>query len=100
VLFADASATHPKEVTAVAAGDEVRFVFVGAEIVSAVGCHGGDPQDCIGLVGVKPLGCDRRTIETIPLALGPETRWTVDLASGAYQLDVFASYESEGASGT
>ena len=99
VLNADGPAARPKEVTAVVAGDEVRFVFAGAEIVSAGGCHGGDPQDCIGSVGVKPLGCDNRSVETIPLELGPETTWTVDLEPGAYELAVFASYESEGANG-
>ena len=45
------------------------------------------------------IGCKNRTVETIPLAVGPETRWTVDLEPGAYELDVFAYYESGGASG-
>jgi hypothetical protein len=98
VLFADAPRVHPKEVTAVAAGDEVTFAFPGTEIVSAGGCH-GDRDDCIGAVSVMPLGCRRGRIERIPLALGPETRWTVDLEPGAYELYLSASYESEGASG-
>ncbi len=96
----DSAAVRPKEVTAVAAGDEVRFVFVGAEIVSSSGCHGDDPQDCIGYVHVTSLGCDHRWVEIVPLALGAETLWTVDLEPGAYQLDVFGYFESDaGATG-
>jgi hypothetical protein len=96
----DTGTIHPKAVTAVAGGDKVAFAFPGAEIVSASGCHSDDPQDCIGEVSVKPLGCDDRTVATVPLARGPLTRWTVDLEPGAYQLDVFVYFESdEGATG-
>jgi hypothetical protein len=36
----------------------------------------------------------------VPLALGRETRWTVDLEPGAYELDVCGYFESDvGASG-
>jgi hypothetical protein len=96
----DSAAVSPRKVTAVAAGDEVRFVFAGAEIASPSGCHGDDTQDCIGSVRVKPLGCDERKVDRVPLALGPETRWMVDLQPGAYRLDVFGYFESdEGATG-
>jgi hypothetical protein len=48
----------------------------------------------------RPLGCDDRTIETVALAPGPQTPWTVDLEPGAYELDVFGYFESDaGATG-
>jgi hypothetical protein len=96
----DSVPVHPKAVTAVARGDEVTLVFSGAKVVRPSGCHSEDEQDCIGSVSVKPLGCQDHELESVPLNLGPETRWTVDLEPGAYQLDVFGYFESdEGATG-
>jgi len=96
----DSGPIHPKAVTAVAAGDEVTFAFPEAEIVSGSGCHSDDPQECIGEVIVRPLGCDDRTVETVALAAGPQTPWRVDLEPGAYELDVFGYFESDaGATG-
>ena len=96
----DSRPVHPKAVTAVARGDEVKLVFTGARVVRPSGCHSDDEQGCIGYVHVRPLGCEGREVESVPLALGPETRWAVDLEPGAYQLDVFGYFESdEGATG-
>ncbi|HEY7002654.1 MAG TPA: hypothetical protein VH281_00110 [Gaiellaceae bacterium] len=96
----DTGPIQPDEVTGVAPGDQVTFVFVGAKVVRPSGCHSEDEQECIGSVSVKPLGCEGREVESVPLALGPETRWTVDLKPGAYQLYVFAYFESaSGATG-
>ena len=97
--FGDTGPIHPNAVTGVAAGDDVAFTFVGVKVVHAGGCQGGDEQDCIGSVSVKPLG-SAREVERVPLAPGSETRWTVDLEPGAYELDVFAHFESDaGATG-
>lgn len=96
----DSGPVHPKAVSVVMPGDEVTFLFEGADIVRSSGCHSDDEQDCIGSVSVRPLGCEDREVERIPLALGPETAWTVDLEAGAYELDVFGYFESElGATG-
>jgi hypothetical protein len=96
----DTGAVHPKAVSVVMPGDEVTFVFDGAEIVRSGGCHADDEQDCIGSVSVRPLGCEGEEIERVPLELGPETPWTVELEPGAYELDVFGYFESEiGATG-
>jgi hypothetical protein len=96
----DSGPIHPAAITGLAAGDEVVFVLDGAEVVRASGCQGGDEQDCIGSVSVKPLGCEKPEVESVPLVLEPETRWTVDLDPGAYELDVFAYFESDaGATG-
>lgn len=99
-VCADSAAVHPDAITVALAGDEMMFVFSGAEIVRPSGCHTEDEQACIGYVHVKPLGCEGREVARIPLALGPETPWTIDLARGAYELDVFGYFETEeGATG-
>jgi hypothetical protein len=96
----DSAAVHPEAVTVVMPGDKLTFAFRDAEIVRSKGCSSGDEQDCIGTVVVRPLGCEGREVERVPLALGPQTRWTVDLATGGYQLDVFGNFESgSGATG-
>jgi hypothetical protein len=96
----DSGPVHPKVVTAVARDDEVTLVFIGAKVVRPSGCHSDDEQGCIGYVYVRPLGCEDREVEAVPLALGRETRWTVDLEPGAYELDVFGYFESDaGATG-
>jgi hypothetical protein len=99
-MCGDSPAVHPDAITVAQPGDEVTFVFSGADVVRATGCHSEDEQGCIGYVHVRPLGCEDREIERVPLVLGPETRWTIDLERGAYELDVFGYFESsEGASG-
>jgi hypothetical protein len=98
-LCSDSPAIHPDAITVAQPGDEVTFVFSGADIVRPSGCR-GEEQGCIGYVYVKPLGCEDREVERVPLALGPETRWTIDLETGAYELDVFGYFESSsGATG-
>ena len=99
-MCSDSPAVHPNAITIAMPGDEVTFVFSGADIVRPSGCHGEDEQGCTGSVQVKPLGCEDRQVERVPLALGPETRWTIDLEFGGYELDVFGYFESsDGATG-
>jgi hypothetical protein len=93
-VCSDSAAVHPDEVTVVQPGDEVTFVFSGADIVRASGCHAEDEQGCIGSIQVRPLGCEDREVERVPLVLGPETPWTIHLETGAYELDVFGYFES------
>lgn len=99
-VCSDSPAVHPNAITIAMPGDEVTFVFRGADIVRPSGCHSDNEQDCIGTVSVKPLGCEDRELDRMPLALGPETRWTIDLEFGGYELDVFGYFESsDGATG-
>jgi hypothetical protein len=99
-VCSDSAAVHPDAVTVAQLGDEVTFVFNAADIVRASGCHAEDEQGCIGSVQVRPLGCDDREVERVPLSLGEETRWTIRLERGAYELDVFGYFESsDGATG-
>jgi hypothetical protein len=92
-VCSDSAAVHPDEVTVVQPG-EVTFVFSGADIVRASGCHAEDEQGCIGSIQVRPLGCEDREVERVPLVLGPATPWTIHLETGAYELDVFGYFES------
>jgi len=99
-VCSDSPAVHPNAITIAMPGDEVTFVFSGADVVRPSGCQAEDEQGCIGYVQVKPLGCEDREVERVPLALGPETRWTIDLEFGGYELDVFGYFESnDGATG-
>jgi hypothetical protein len=99
-MCGDSPAVHPEAITIALQGDQLTFLFSGAEVVRPDGCHSETEQDCIGWITVKPLGCEDREVERVPLAHAPETRWTIDLERGAYELDVFANFEtSEGATG-
>jgi hypothetical protein len=94
-VCADSGPVYPEAVTVALDGDEVTFVFEGARIVRPSGCHSDDDQGCLGYVHVRPLGCDDRQVARLPLTRGPETRWTIDLERGAYQLDVFGYFETD-----
>jgi hypothetical protein len=49
---------------------------------------------------VRPLGCLEKEVTTIELPATGQLHWRVDLEPGAYQLDVFAQFESnDGRSG-
>lgn len=90
---------RPELLSLVRSGEEVAIVIEGADVIRSQGCFGGGEQDCIGLVSVRRLGCEKQ-VASIPLALGPETRWRVDLAPGTYELDVFAYFDApDGRSG-
>jgi hypothetical protein len=75
---------RPEVVTAVAAGDRVTFVLPEAAF---------QPESS---VTIRPLGCSDQEVGRITLEPGTgEQEWTVDLDSGAYQLDVFARFEAD-----
>jgi hypothetical protein len=92
---ADSGPIHPAQVTVARSGEAMKFVLENAQVRRPPGCVAPTEQACIGAVTVRPLGCARRSLATIPLVLGRETRWTVDLEPGAYQLDAFAYFESD-----
>jgi hypothetical protein len=92
-VCADTGPIAPAKLSTIHRGETVRIVFEDAKVVRSVGCSGAEEQDCIGSVAVHPL-CKRKTVESIPLALGPETAWRVDLDPGRYELDVFAYFEA------
>ena len=80
----DGAPGHPEQVTAVQPGDSVSIVLSDARVRKE------------GAFVVRPLGCERKVVETVQLAPGEQsTVWQVDLANGAYQLDVFTLFESD-----
>jgi len=91
----DSGPIHPQQLTVVRPGDEVTFSLENATIGSPEGCHASDEQGCIGIVTVRPLGCERKAVSTIPLEKGRETHWKVGLEAGSYQLDLFAYFKAD-----
>ncbi|HWB57416.1 MAG TPA: hypothetical protein VG479_10815 [Gaiellaceae bacterium] len=90
---ADSAPVEPARLSTVRPGEEVRILLVDADVARPEGCSGEEERSCIGNVAVHPL-CRKRTVAEIPLAVGPETTWRADLAPGAYELEVFASFDA------
>jgi hypothetical protein len=96
----DSERPSPKQLSTVRFGEEVRLGLKGAEVVRPEGCVSEDEQSCIGTAAVHPLGCAKKTVAEIPLAVGPATTWRVELDSGAYEVEVFAYFDApDGRSG-
>jgi hypothetical protein len=97
---ADAVRPSPTQLTTVRPGEEIRLLLEGAAAVRPEGCVSEDEQSSIGTAAVHPLGCARKTVAEIPLALGAETTWQVELDPGAYEVEVFAYFDApDGRSG-
>jgi hypothetical protein len=83
-VCADSAVPHPPSVTSVAAGDRVTFIIDGASV----------KKD--STVTIRPLGCGDPEVDELAFEPGPGgLEWTVDLDHGAYQLDVFAVFETD-----
>jgi hypothetical protein len=91
----DSGPIHPDKVSIVHPGDTLTFVLGSAIVARPEGCQAADEQGCIGTVTVRPLGCDRKAVSTIPLSEGRGTAWAVGLDAGAYQLDLFAYFKAD-----
>jgi hypothetical protein len=73
----------PEQLSVVRPGEALTIAFVGASAVD-------------GSASVRRLGCDEE-LASVPLE--PETRWEVDLEPGAYELEVFGTFEAGSANG-
>jgi hypothetical protein len=84
-VCADAGApTYPDAATSVESRDRVTFVLRGATFEHE------------SVVTIRPFGCADRETDTIVLEPGSgEHTWAVDLAWGAYQLDVLARFTAK-----
>jgi hypothetical protein len=90
----------PDLLSTVRPGEEIRILIEGADVIRPDRCVSEDEQGCIGSAVIRPLGCEDETVAEIPLELGPDTAWSVDLPPGDYELDVVAYFEaSDGRSG-
>jgi hypothetical protein len=86
---------HPAELTVVRPGDEVSVTLDGASVVRAENCHSETGKSaCIGEITIRPLGCERTT-RVVPLTVGTGTRFALDVAPRAYEVDVFAYFAAE-----
>jgi hypothetical protein len=79
-----AEPSAPAELSVVRPGETVQLVLKGVSSAK-------------GSLSVRPLGCDD-VLETVPLT-GPATSWTVGLAPGSYELELFAAFETASATG-
>lgn len=73
----------PEQLSVVRPGETVTIALVGSSAVE-------------GSASVRRLGCEE---EVVSVPLGPETRWEVDLEPGAYELQIFTTFEAGTASG-
>jgi len=82
---ADSAWPHPERVTVVHPGDGVSVILSEADV----------RKD--GTVTVLPFGCEHTILKTIPLDPGVQsTAFPIDLEPGAYELQVFAPFKSDG----
>jgi len=86
---------HPKQLSIVRPGEVITVSLEHAQVVRAEGCNGGRERDCIGVIQVHPLGCEKLVAYTISLEPGKTTRWKVAVPPGAYELETFAHFESD-----
>jgi hypothetical protein len=73
----------PEQLSLVRPGETVTIALVGSSAVD-------------GTASVRRLGCEE---ELVSVPLGPETRWKVDLEPGAYELQIFTTFQAGTASG-
>jgi len=94
-VCSDAAYPHPKQLSIVRPGEVITVSLEHAQVVRAEGCNGGREQDCIGVIRVHPLGCEKLVAYTISLEPGKVTRWQVAVPPGAYELETFAYFQSD-----
>ena len=68
----------PEQLSVVRPGETVTIALVGSSAVD-------------GTASVRSLGCEE---ELVSVPLEPETRWEVDLEPGAYELQIFTTFEA------
>jgi len=94
----DSSPRAPKLVLESSAGSQEAVPgsnCITGEVARAEECNGGRERDCIGVIKVHPLGCEKLVAYTIALEPGKTTRWKVAVPPGAYELETFAYFESD-----
>ena len=85
-LCTDMEQPSPEQLSTVRPGEEIAILVEESEVD--------------GRAIVRRLGCDRPALARIPLGPGAATTWQVDLAPGAYELELFLTFETaDGRSG-
>jgi hypothetical protein len=88
----DSPFQHPKELNVVQPHEEVMIDLTDA---AAVDRPEGCSPACPSTVTVHPLGCGPDRAVTDFELVSAKTAWTVDLEPGAYELAVFAYFETQ-----
>jgi hypothetical protein len=94
-LCSDTGYPRPKQLSIVRPGEVITVSLEQSQVARAEECNGGRERDCIGVIKVHPLGCEKLVAYTIALEPGKTTRWKVAVPSGAYELETFAYFESD-----
>lgn len=94
-VCSDTGYPNPKQLSIVRPGEVITVSLAQAHVVRAEACNGGREQDCIGVIRVHPLGCEKLVAYTISLEPGKATRWKVAVPPGAYELETFVYFESD-----
>ena len=94
-VCSDTGYPRPKQLSIVRPGEVIRVSLEQSQVVRAEACNGGRERDCIGVIKVHPLGCEKLVAYTIALEPGEVTSWKVALPPGAYELETFAYFESD-----
>jgi hypothetical protein len=90
-ICADTAFVHPEQLGLVRPSEKITIQLAGASLGTNAGCS----PACPSIATVYPLGCgpDQPVAE---FELGSaRAEWTVDLEPGAYELVVFAYFETE-----
>jgi hypothetical protein len=94
-VCSDTGYPRPKQLSIVRPGEVITISLEQAQVVRVVDCNGGRERDCIGVIKVHPLGCEKLVVYTIALEPGKTTRWKVAVPPGAYELETFAYFETD-----
>lgn len=94
-VCSDTGYRPPQQASVVRPGEVITISLQESQVVRAEDCSGGRERDCIGLIKVHPLGCEKLVAYTIALEPGKATRWKVAVPPGPYELETFAYFESD-----
>lgn len=94
-VCSDTGYRPPQQASVVRPGEVITISLQESQVVRVEDCSGGRERDCIGLIKVHPLGCEKLVAYTIALEPGKATRWKVAVPPGPYELETFAYFESD-----
>ena len=94
-VCSDTGYRPPQQASVVRPGEVITISLQESQVVRVEDCSGGRERDCIGVIKVHPLGCEKLVAYTIALEPGKATRWKVAVPPGPYELETFAYFESD-----
>lgn len=94
-VCSDTGYRPPQQASVVRPGEVITISLQESQVVRAEDCSGGRERDCLGVIKVHPLGCEKLVAYTIALEPGKATRWKVAVPPGPYELETFAYFESD-----